>query len=170
LVDGVLQAFLVRFDDVDAAGFVEAFTGIAYARDGGDDIGVVEFARHTHGGGEVVGAEDVAVDAGDGEDFVDVVHGVDMFDLCDNDGFVFQPFHVAVEIRAVFVRAGEADAARAARRVVGGVHQFLGFFGGFDHGADEADGAGVEHALDQVFIVGGQANHGGGAAVVDGAD
>ena len=90
----VEEAFYVGFSADGAGGSAggdDALVGVIH---GFYDVGVVDVAFVSHGCGEVAGGYEVDVDVVDGEDFVEVFVGDDVFDEDYEQGVVVGDVHV----------------------------------------------------------------------------
>src|SRR2546426_6063 len=111
------------------------------------------------GGGEprrcapVVRSDVAGVDAGDGEDRVDVRHGVHVLDLGDDEDLVVRASEVGRGVGLEREReAPGAEASHALGRVLARPDEQLRFFARANVRREHTPGAGVEHPLDVRFV------------------
>lgn len=76
---------------------------------------MIELPGEAHRAGEVVWADHDGVEAGMGQDGVELFHGADVFDLRDKEDVLRHVHAIGIEIPAVHVGAGIAHAPAAAR-------------------------------------------------------
>ena len=125
----------------------------------------------SHRVGQVVGADEDGVDAGDGVDLVGDLDGLDVLGLDDDEDLVVGVLVVLLGRAAVVdgVQAA-ADRAVAARGVLGRGDDRAGLVGVHDHRRDDPHRAAVEHHLDVLVLAGGDAGQRDAAGVGDGAE
>ena len=169
--DALGEAFGFGLDHMIAHRHAVAFAGFVDAVHDGDEIGVVELPGQAHRSRQVVGADHDGVEAGMGQDGVELFHGADVFDLRDQQDVPGDVFAVGVEVPAVHVGAGIAHAPAAARvGVQGEADGPVELFAGFDHGEDEPLRAGVQRVLDGAQFRLRDAREGQGTAPLDGPE
>src|SRR5207253_5333967 len=104
--------------------------------------------RAAHAGGQIVGADEHGVDAGDRENLVEVADGLDVLALQDDQDFVVGVGvvigRVGVEVQGV---DAPADAAVAGGRVEAGGDGLQRLVPGVDHRHDDPVSAVVEYPL-----------------------
>jgi len=121
-------------------------------------FGIGDAARLVQAGREVKGTDEGRVDAGDGEDGLDMAGGLDMFGLGDHGRFPIVPAQRTLNVEAIALGPGDADAPDAEGRVLGRGHGPGRVGRGVDVGDDEAGGARIEGLGDPDGIVVGDAD------------
>ena len=127
---------------------------------------------HAHGLPEVLGAELVGVDVGNGEDGGKVLDALEFLDLEDDEGLAVGDFGVLLFGVADAVVTGTGDGIEGAVALgveAAGVDDAPGLVDGVDLGDVDALGASVKEAEDEVGVVG-DTHDGGDVVVLGGAD
>src|SRR5687768_10405714 len=96
----------------------EAASSFQYACHGNLHFRIIEFARTSHGAGQVVGPNDIGVNSGYGKNGVDGVDGIYMLNHGYDDRVIVQPEPVLLKSRAITLGAGKAHSPPAPRRIV----------------------------------------------------
>ncbi|MCY1528351.1 hypothetical protein D9M68_634520 [compost metagenome] len=110
-----------------------------------------------HGGGEVGGADEHAVDAFHGGDRIQVGQAVEVLDLHQQAHLLVGVIQVAGDaVPARGAGQGAADATDAVGRVAHGAHQFGSLLGGFHHGHQQGLRADIQQLLDQHRVADGR--------------
>ena len=159
-----------RLHDVDAGDGGHFLLRAADCGERFDHFRMRELPRNAERRGQVVRPDEVAIHARHAQDRVDVLHGVDVLYLHEDDALLVQPAVVLLEFIRVALRPRQAHAARADRRIFHRRHDRRRLLGGVHGRGDDAVRASVHHALDDVRIVTAHAHHRGDPREVDGAD
>ena len=118
----------------------------------------VERRGQPHRGMQIVWSYENRVDAFHAKDGMDVRHGIDVLGHDDDENLVVRLGVVGRGIGAEVRRVERAaDAALADRAIARGLDHGLGFLAAVDHRHDDAPRAGIEHALDVLAGVPGDA-------------